>query len=116
MLEISDSEEMGTIIVHPSGNLDTLTAKSFETHLQAHIDNGTGPLLVDMDGVDFVSSFGLRAILIAAKKMAPFGRKLILYSPNASVHEVLRLSGFLQIVTVADSKKAALTEIAAGQP
>src|SRR5262249_33426996 len=112
MLKITDTEEMGAIIVHPSGKLDTLTAKTFEQHVQTHIDGGKAPLLIDMKEVDYVSSFGLRSILILAKKLAPFGRKFVLFSPNPSVHDVLRVSGFLKIVTVTDTKEAALAAIA----
>lgn len=108
MLTITDSVEADAVIIHPSGKLDTLTAKSFESHLNGHIENGTQALLVDMGAVDYVSSFGLRSILIAAKKLAPFGRKFVLYAPNPSVLEVLRVSGFLKIVAVADSREAAL--------
>ena len=114
MLEITDSIEMGAIIVQPAGKLDTLTAKAFETHLQGHVENGDGPLIVDMQGIDYVSSFGLRSILIVAKKMAPFGRKFVLFAPNTTVREVLGISGFLNIVTVADDKEAALAEVSDG--
>lgn len=108
MLEITDSEVSGTLVAHPSGKLDTLSAKSFETHLQNHVENGVGPVLVDMKDVDYVSSFGLRSILIIAKRLAPFGRKLILFDLNPSVHDVLRVSGFLKIVTVTETLDEAL--------
>lgn len=113
MLKIIDSEEMGAIVVRPSGKLDTLTAKSFEAHLQKLVDESGGPLLLDMKEIDYVSSFGLRSILILAKKLAPFGRKFVLFSPNPSVYDVLRVSGFLKIVTVAEDKQAAFAVIAA---
>jgi len=110
MLEITDFEERGARIVEPVGRLDTLTAKTFETHLKGHVENGDGPLLVNMMSVDYVSSFGLRSILIVAKQLAPSGRKFVLYAPNPSVLDVLRISGFLKIVAVADTKDAALAE------
>ena len=112
MLKIADTEEMGTVIVQPRGKLDTLTAKAFEQHVQQHVDAGSGPLLVDMSEVDYVSSFGLRSILILAKKLAPFGRRFVLFSPNPSVYEVLRVSGVLKIVTVTETREAALAAAA----
>ncbi len=108
MLDITETTEDGIAIICPSGKLDTLTAKTFEAHLQTHIDNSAGPLLIDMAAVDYVSSFGLRSILIVAKKLAPFGRKFILFSPNPSVLDVLKVSGFVKIVAVAEDKAAAL--------
>ena len=110
MLTIDEKEEGGAVIVHPSGKLDTLTAKTFETYIDERIENDTGPLIVDMRDIDYISSFGLRSILIAAKKLTPYGRRFVLFSPNPSVHEVLRVSGFLKIVRVADSQEEALAQ------
>ena len=112
MLDITETKERGIIILHPSGKLDTLTANSFEAHMTIHIENGTGDLLVDMEQVDYVSSFGLRSILIVAKKLAPLERKFVLFAPNPSVYEALRYSGFLNILTVTESKQAALAVVA----
>ncbi|MDE1996139.1 MAG: STAS domain-containing protein [Rhizobiaceae bacterium] len=113
MLELTDSVESGATIVHASGKLDTLTAKSFENYLKGHVETGSGPLLVDMEAIEYVSSFGLRSLLIIAKLMAPYGRKFILFSPNASVLEVLRVSGFLRIISVAESRDKALADTVA---
>ncbi|MBD8876693.1 STAS domain-containing protein [Roseibium polysiphoniae] len=107
MLTIEDTLEGDVKIICPTGKLDTLTAKTFEAHLQSCVEDGNGPLLVDMSGVDYVTSFGLRSILIVAKKLAPFGRKFILFATNPSVMDVLRVSGFLKIVTVAENQDAA---------
>ncbi|MCL6707116.1 STAS domain-containing protein [Pseudomonas sp. R2.Fl] len=116
MIEISDSIDGGVVIVHPKGKIDTLTAKTFEAHLKKHIDEGSGPLLVDLAEVDYVSSFGLRSMLVAAKLLAPAGRKYVLFGLNPQVHEVLRVSGFLRIIPVVASRAEALAlvEAAAG--
>lgn len=108
MIDITDMTEKGATIVCPKGKIDTLTAKVFEAHLKTHIDTGKGPLLVDMSGVDYVSSFGLRSLLIAAKLLAPAGRKYILFGLSPQVHDVLRVSGFLKIIPVVPSLADAL--------
>lgn len=111
MFEISDSQENGVTIVLPLGKIDTLTSKGFEEHLLGHVRDGNGPLIVDMSGVEYVSSFGLRSLLIVAKQMAPSGRKFILFSLSAQVRAVLQMSGFLRILTVVPDKDAALAKI-----
>ena len=63
----------------------------------------TGPVIVDMNRVDCITSLGLRTILIIAKKLAPFGRQFVLFGPNPSVKDVLRVTGFLRIAQVFDS-------------
>ncbi|GAA0783530.1 anti-sigma factor antagonist [Roseibium denhamense] len=107
-LTIEDEFQDGFRIIRPAGKLETLTAKAFEAHLREAAGADSNSLLIDMTGVDYVTSFGLRSLLIITKQIAPGGRKLILFGVNPSVHEVLRISGFLKILTVADSREAAL--------
>jgi len=108
MLEIDEQTEDSVVMITPRGKIDTLTAKAFETRLLDHVGKSQGSLLVDMSAVDYVSSFGLRSLLIVAKQMSPLGRKLVLFGPNDAVMEVLRVSGFLRIIQVVPDRNAAL--------
>ncbi|WP_162894649.1 STAS domain-containing protein [Rhizobium terrae] len=108
MFAIAETTERGATIIAPTGKIDTLTAKAFEAEMKKRIDGETGALLVDMSAVDYVSSFGLRSLLIAAKQLAPAGRKYILFGLNPQVHEVLRVSGFLKIISVVATRAQAL--------
>ncbi|WP_305984944.1 STAS domain-containing protein [Roseibium sp. MMSF_3544] len=94
----------GFAIVRPAGKLDTMSAKTFETYLRDLVDNKSGALLIDMADVDYVTSFGLRSLLIIAKLMAPSGDQLILFQVNPSVLDVLKISGFLKILKVVDTQ------------
>lgn len=107
-LTIEDEVVDGYRIVRPKGKLETLSAKAFESHLQTLADSEEGSLLIDMAGVDYVTSFGLRSLLIITKRIAPAGRKLILFDVNESVHDVLKVSGFLKILSVVVSREEAL--------
>ena len=111
MLEIEESAIDGVAIISPRGKIDTLTAKSFEMRLMHHVAYGQGAVVIDMAAVDYVSSFGLRSLLIVAKQMAPLGRKLVLSGPNDAVMEVLRVSGFLRIIQVAPDRDAAVESV-----
>ncbi|WP_269584519.1 STAS domain-containing protein [Roseibium sp. Sym1] len=97
----------GFAVVRPAGKLDTLSAKTFEAYLKNLVDQKAGTLLVDMEKVDYVTSFGLRSLLIIAKLLAPSGSKLVLFQVNPSVVDVLKISGFLKILAVADTLEAA---------
>jgi len=106
-ITINHETDGGFAVVRPAGKLDTLSAKTFETYLKNLVDQKAGTLLVDMSEVDYVTSFGLRSLLIIAKQLAPSGDKLILFQVNPSVIDVLKISGFLKILTVADTLDAA---------
>lgn len=114
MIEIAETTERGATIIAPNGKIDTLTAKAFEAEMKKHIEGGSGALLVDMSGVDYVSSFGLRSLLIAAKQLAPAGRKYVLFGLHPHVNEVLRVSGFLKIISVVATREQALDLV--GEP
>ncbi|GAB2184741.1 hypothetical protein LAB1_20500 [Roseibium sp. LAB1] len=106
-ITISHETDGDLIIVHPVGKLDTLNAKTFETYLKDLIAVTPGTLLIDMEQVDYVTSFGLRSLLIVAKLLAPSGDKLVLFQVNPSVVDVLKISGFLKIMQVAESREDA---------
>jgi len=102
-ITIDHQAEDGFAVVRPVGKLDTLSAKTFETYLKELVAQKTGTLLIDMEMVDYVTSFGLRSLLIVAKLLAPSGDKLVLFQVNPSVYDVLKISGFLKILKVADT-------------
>lgn len=110
-LTIEDEFVDGQRIVCPKGKLETLSAKTFEAHLKTLAEAEDGSLLIDMEAVDYVTSFGLRSLLIITKKIAPAGRKLILFGVNESVHDVLKVSGFLKILSVVPDRAQALQAV-----
>jgi len=88
----------GAVTLKLSGRLDSTTAGELEEVMKSVITDGLTALTVDLAEVDFVSSKGLR-VLVAAYKLLN-GREMTLQGPNASVLEVLRLSGLLNVFTV----------------
>jgi len=111
---IEHEAEEGFAVVRPAGKLDTLSAKTFEAYLKELVNQKAGTLLIDMVKVDYVTSFGLRSLLIVAKMLAPSGDKLVLYQVNPSVYDVLKISGFLKILRVVETQTEAVD--LAGRP
>jgi len=58
------------------------------------------PVLVDLSGVDFMASIGLRMLVLSTKALNRFGAKLVLLNPQNEVESVLRTSGFDQIMPI----------------
>jgi len=81
-----------------AGRLDSATAGELEERINAELTPETGELTIDLREVDFISSKGLR-VLVAAYHMLE-SKKVTLIDANASIQEVLRLSGLLKIFTV----------------
>ncbi len=68
-----------------------------------HISNGEQHLIVDFSRLDFISSSGMRVLLMAAKTLNASDGKLVLCEMQDHIHEVFLISGFDQIIPIRDS-------------
>jgi len=107
-VEIQEDVLGETTILSPRGRIDSATAKVFEERLTRTMNDGRGSVIVDFQGLDYISSAGLRVVLIAAKLAKPKGRKFMLCGLKPAVHEVFAVSGFTKILTILDDRAAAL--------
>ena len=69
--------------------------------------------MVDFSALTYVSSAGLRVILMAAKRVKQSQGKLVLFGLSPQVREVFEISGFLKILDVVDDRAAALVRLKA---
>ena len=107
-LSITDDVQGPAVVVRLSGQLDTLTAKPFETHLAQRIAEGQKRIIVDLANVNYVSSYGLRVFLLTAKQLRSDRRAFILAALTPPVQKIFRVSGFDKILTICDSLEAAV--------
>ncbi|MCF6177207.1 MAG: STAS domain-containing protein [Victivallaceae bacterium] len=82
------------------GHLDAATAVDADSEFTRVIDEGNIKLLVDLSKLDYISSAGLRILLVAAKQLQQKGGKIILCSMTAGVKEVFEISGFSSIFKI----------------
>ena len=104
----SDLVEEGRIVVRVQGKLDVVACKAFEARLAAHIDAPERLLVLDFSRCDYISSAGLRSILIAAKKCKANGTDLVLAGMNPTVREVFRVSGFDRMLVIEPDMESAI--------
>jgi anti-anti-sigma factor len=95
--------------VRPKGRLDSASGPAFEKDLLSRIDEGRRRLLLDFAELQYISSAGLRIVLLAAKKMKGAGGKLALCSLNPQIAEVFEISGFSHILDIHPSRESALS-------
>jgi anti-anti-sigma factor len=97
-------EAMGEIThVMPEGRLDFDAAPAFQQALERLFSGaGRAPAAVIIDGaaLEYVSSAGLRAVLLAAKAAQRSGTAFALCALQPAVREVFELSGFSQIMPI----------------
>jgi anti-anti-sigma factor len=87
MFEI-DMNESGEVVV--SGRLDAAQAEKAQNFLDAV----SGPCVVDMNGLDYISSAGLGVLLRTHKRLMGEGRGLELVNVNSHINDIFSYSGF----------------------
>ena len=112
-MNIQTKQTDKTTVVAASGKIDAMTAPAFETSITGLIADGQLCLVLDLRGVDYISSAGLRVILASAKSLKGKGGKLLLANAGGPVKEVLDISGFGSVFSIYDSVEAAI--VAAGE-
>lgn len=80
------------------GRLDTTTAPQLETELKTSL-NGVESFLMDLTGLEYISSAGLRVLLSAQKVMNKQG-KMVIRHVNETIMEVFEVTGFIDILTI----------------
>lgn len=95
-IEIKKIADETTITV--VGRLDTTTAPALEKTIGENLD-GTAYLILDMTGLEYISSAGLRVLLGAQKKMNLIG-KMKLINVCEEVMDVFEMTGFADILTI----------------
>ena len=80
------------------GRLDTNTTPEAEKELSGSLDNVT-ELILDFNSLDYISSAGLRLLLMLQKKMNNQGSMTII-NANDMVKEIFEVTGFSDVLTV----------------
>lgn len=111
------SAQRGAVVVAPAGRIDHASAETFAVALQPHLDRckaGEPALIVDMSGVDYISSVGLRALMMAAKQAEAQAGRIAIAALNPMVREVFEISRFDMVFKVYASLDEALSEHGGG--
>jgi stage II sporulation protein AA (anti-sigma F factor antagonist) len=112
-MTIHESRQDGVTIIAPQGRIDTTTSGTVEDAIRRVVDSGARDLVVDFAGVDYISSAGLRVLLVLAKRMKDMRGRLVLCAMPEPVRQVFHLAGFMPLFKVEPSRDAALTGFAA---
>ncbi len=111
MLEIHVESIAQGRVVRLVGRLDTRTAPDFEKAALAWVEEGCRGVALDLSDLDYVSSAGLRSMLVLAKKLRALGGKIVLFGMSGVVEEVLSISGFDSLVSTAADRDAACASL-----
>ena len=98
MLKINKTCEDAKLTVALEGRLDTTTSPELEKSLQESLD-GVSELVMDLAGLEYISSAGLRVLLSAQKQMMKQGSMKVIHVKE-TVMEIFEVTGFVDILTI----------------
>jgi anti-anti-sigma factor len=96
-MELNTAEECGITRVSLSGKLDAKGAEAIENHFII-ATKGHDKVAVDLSGLDYIASIGIRILVMAGKAASRQGGKMVVFGANDMVAKVLTASGLPEIV------------------
>lgn len=92
-------EEKGdVVVVRVEGRMDAASSPQLEKQISALIDSGHFKLILNLAGVDYLSSAGMRLMLSVSKKLKNLEGKLVVCNVHDEVMEVINMAGFRQVL------------------
>lgn len=79
--------------------IDTVTAPDFENEIMDELGNFDS-LILDFKNLEYISSAGLRVLVLTQKKLKPEGIPFVIKNVNDTIKEILGMSGFDKILTI----------------
>ena len=107
-MNISTRQIADIIIVDLEGRLDSQTAGFGNDEMVRIVKDGGTKLVANLDGLEFITSAGLRVLLLAAKLLQTAGGTLKLYNANQFVKDVLESSGFTSLIALYSTESEAV--------
>jgi len=99
-MEVDERKENGITILVLKGRLDSNTSDQFGEKLYSLIQAGENKLILDLGGVDYISSAGLRVIIKSVKDLKRIDGQLCLCSMKDYIREIFDLSGIATILPI----------------
>jgi anti-sigma B factor antagonist len=110
-MDINQTSIDNVPIVSVSGRIDGTTSKDLETILNELIDQNKSDIVLDLEGVVYISSVGLRVLLATQKKVRPRKGEVKLVSLQPFVREVFEMTGFTRLFSIYPNQGEALSGI-----
>lgn len=110
-MELKGDKQDKSYVVKVKGRMDVVSAPEFERCCIQWIEQGESHFIVDMEELEYISSAGLRSILIVAKKLKSGHGNISFSSLSPVVSRVFSISNFTSMFSVYDSLEKALESI-----
>lgn len=99
------------VIASLKGRMDALSYLDFEQALQRYINEGEKYIILDCNDLDYISSAGMRSILVISNKVKAVEGRLFLAGLKDMVKKIFEISGSITLLHILNSVEAAYLQI-----
>ena len=110
-MEIRTEQEGDVLVALTEDRVDGANAREFQDAVEAAIAGQDCPVVLDMERLVYMSSAGMRVILIIARSLQGENRKFAVCSLVGPVREVFEISGFDKIIQTHDTQAKAVAAV-----
>lgn len=107
-METNETKSNGILVVGLKGRLDAQTSPDFQKRLLASIGAGEKQVALDCGNLEYISSAGLRVLLLASRDLRAAGGRIVLFSLPTHLKETFDLAGLSAMLALFDSKEQAI--------
>jgi anti-sigma B factor antagonist len=107
-MEVKEERSEQLAVLIPVSRVDSATAKAFEAKVLSVVNSGVPRVLIDFAEMDYISSAGLRVVLVGAK-MTRAPRKFALCGMKPHIREIFDVSGFAKILQIHPDRETAVS-------
>ena len=107
-MEMQDSHLVGKAwVVEAGGRVDAAAATLLEAHIRRGIDRGEQRLVLDLAGVSYMASAGIRVLLSVAKLLKAKGGRMVVSGVAGPTKQIFDLSGIAAAIPMVDTLEQA---------
>ena len=115
-MKLSPRRFADAVVVSPVGRIDQSSDDTFMEALAPHLERcaaGEDRLVLDLSDLEYISSAGLRVLMLAAKQTKAQGGTLLVTGLQPLVKEILEISRFTMVLDITPSLRDALAKASA---
>ncbi len=111
-MQITEDKKGSVKLIGLCGKLDASTSPGVEKQLLAFIDQGEKQIALDLSQLTYISSLGLRVLLLLAKQVQKAGGKLAIAAMSSQVNEIFTIAGFQSVFKICPTVDEAVAHCA----
>ncbi len=108
-MDLKTERENSFLIITPAGRVDGSNAFDFQTSIDLAVSDDDSAVIMDLSELTYISSAGLRVVLLLAKKLKSQNSNLALCSLASSIKDVFEISGFGKIIPIYSNRTEAIS-------